>query len=203
MRLSIMPMTIRPDDPRPDVNSGDASGCEVQILRLPRGDRSLAGTMQQGRDFMSAELSRVDLTDANFYWAHFNDAVLEGAIMTRCDLRGAILNGANLRGADLTAANCGLDNLGGSTDFIKADLSGANLRNANLAGADLTDAILVGANLSGSRMVSLFPDRPTRLNGANLAKAQLSGGYFNGALYDARTVFPRGFNPKRAGMIAR
>jgi uncharacterized protein YjbI with pentapeptide repeats len=40
--------------------------------------------------------------------------------MARCDLRGARFDRANLRGADLREANCGLDNLGGTTDFIGA-----------------------------------------------------------------------------------
>jgi uncharacterized protein YjbI with pentapeptide repeats len=53
------------------------------------GDRSLAGTPQQGRDLMFAELAGVDLTEADFYWALFHSAILEGAVMTRCDLRGS------------------------------------------------------------------------------------------------------------------
>ncbi len=88
------------------------------ILRLPPGDASLKGVTREGADFMFARLAHVDMSDADFYWGMFHDAVLEGAIMTRIDLRGATLNGANLRGADLTQANCGLDNLGGRTDFI-------------------------------------------------------------------------------------
>ena len=102
--------------------------CLDGTLRLPPGDRSLAGTMQEGRDLMFAELAGVDMRDADFYWAMFNEAMLEDAMMAGCDLRGAVLNKANLRGADLRRANCALDNLGGSTDFIETDLSGADLR---------------------------------------------------------------------------
>jgi uncharacterized protein YjbI with pentapeptide repeats len=43
---------------------------------------------------MFADLARVDLTGADFYWAMLNSAVLEGAIMARCDLRGADLREA-------------------------------------------------------------------------------------------------------------
>ena len=172
-----------------------------QAVRLPPGDRSLAGTTQEGGDFIFAELAGVDLTAADFYWALFHNATLEKAVMARCDLRGAVFNEANLRHADLSGANCGLDNLGGSTDFIEADLSGADLRNANLGGANFTGARLIGADLSGVRAVSALPDSPTRFQRANLAEARLRGAQLTGALYDHSTVFPRGFKPDDAGMV--
>jgi uncharacterized protein YjbI with pentapeptide repeats len=166
----------RPDDCN-DSAADDAADCENSlwhVVRLPAGDRSLARTMQQGRDLMLAELADVDLTEADFYWAMFHHAILERAVLSRCDLRGAVFQEANLRHADLSGANCGLDNLGGSTDFIKADLSGANLRNADLGGANFTGALLVGADLSGARAVSPLPDRPARFQGADLTEARLS-----------------------------
>jgi uncharacterized protein YjbI with pentapeptide repeats len=171
-----------------------------QVIRLPPGDRSLVGTRHEGGDFMFAELAGVDLTEADFYWAMFHNATLEGAILARCDLRGARFNEANLRHADLSGANCGLDNLGGSTDFNKADLSGADLRNANLGGADFSGALLIGTDFSGARFNSILPGRVTRFNGANLTDARLGRAQFAGALYDNNTIFPRGFKPDAAGM---
>jgi uncharacterized protein YjbI with pentapeptide repeats len=171
-------------------------------LRLPPGDRSLAGGTHEGRDFMFARLAGVDLNGADLYWASFHEANLAGAIMQRCDLRGARFDRANLRGADLRQADCGLDNLGGTTDFIGADLSGANLSNAAIGGADFTGALLVGANLSGVRGASA-PHASTCFHGANLTDARLSGADLTGASYDSRTVFPRGFRPERAGMVRR
>ncbi len=189
------------DDPAPEAECN----CDLEwadcTVRLPPGDTSLAGTMQEGRDLMFAELAGVDLTEADFYWAMFHDAVLAGAIMTRCCLRGATLNGANLRGADLTYADCGIDNLGGTTDFIKADLSGADLSNANIAGADFTNALLVDADLTNVRSHCPLPDRPVRFQGADLTGARLSGANLVGALYDDRTIFPRKFKPDRARMV--
>jgi uncharacterized protein YjbI with pentapeptide repeats len=171
-----------------------------RIIRLPQGDRSLAGTRHEGGDFMFAELAGVDLTEADFYWAMFHNAILEGAILARCDLRGARFNEANLRHADLSGANCGLDNLGGSTDFIKADLSGADLRNANLGGADFSGARLIGTDFSGARFNCVLAGRVARFNGANLTDARLGRTQFAGALYDNNTVFPHGFKPDAAGM---
>jgi uncharacterized protein YjbI with pentapeptide repeats len=182
-------------------DAADYEDSSWQAVRLPPGDRSLAGTMQEGRDLILAELAGVDLTQANFYWALFHHAILEKAIMARCDLRGAIFQEANLRCADLSGANCGLDNLGGSTDFIKADLSGADLRNANLSGANFTNAQLVGADLSGARALCELPECPARFQGADLTGARLRGAQLTGAIYDRRTVFPRGFKPEDAGMV--
>jgi uncharacterized protein YjbI with pentapeptide repeats len=106
-----------------------------------------------------------------------------------------------MRSADLRRANCALDNLGGSTDFIEADLSGADVRGANIGGADFTDAKLVGAYLSGANAVSIMPDRPTCFRGADLTDARLTSARLTGAIYDDRTVFPRGFKPDKAGMV--
>jgi uncharacterized protein YjbI with pentapeptide repeats len=179
----------------------DDEWASSQIIRLPPGDRSLAGTRHEGGDFMFAGLAAVDLTGADFYWAMFHNAILEGAILARCDLRGARFNETNLRHADLSGANCGLDNLGGSTDFINADLSGADLRNANLGGADFSGALLIGADLSGARFTCVLPGRVTRFHGANLTDARLGRTQFAGALYDNNTVFPHGFKPDAAGLV--
>jgi uncharacterized protein YjbI with pentapeptide repeats len=187
-----------PDDKLHD--PADDEWTSSRVIRLPSGDRSLAGTQHEGGDFMFAELAGVDLTEADFYWAMFHNAVLEGAILARCDLRGARFNEANLRHADLSGANCGLDNLGGSTDFIKADLSGADLRNANLGGADFSGALLIGTDLSGARFNCVLPGRVARFNGANLTDARLGRVQFAGALYDNTTIFPHGFKPDAAGM---
>lgn len=187
------------DDPEPLPENDEFPD---RTVRLPPNDCSLARTVQHGRDMMFAQLARVDMTEADFYWAMFHEAVLEDAILARCDLRGATLNGANLRRADLRGANCGLDGLGGSTDFIGADLSGADFRQANIGGADFTDAKLIGADLSGANAVSELPNwRLTCFRGADLTDARLAGARLSGATYDRRTVFPRGFKPDQAGMM--
>jgi uncharacterized protein YjbI with pentapeptide repeats len=133
----------------------------------------------------------------------FQYAVLEGAIMERCDLRGAFFDNADMRGADLRRANMGLNNLGGTTSLCDVDLSGADLRKACLEGADLTRAKLVGADLRGVSAACHVPGRQTCLYGADLSEAKLGGADLKIALYDMETRFPRGFDPQRAGMVAR
>ena len=83
-----------------------------------------------------ADLSYVDLCDANLGGANLCGANLCCANLRGANLRWASLRGANLCGADLCEAHlCG------------ADLSDANLCGAYLLGADLCGAYLLGADL--------------------------------------------------------
>ena len=82
-----------------------------------------------------------------------------------------------------------------------ADLSGCDFEAANLRGAHLQDAILVGANLRNAQLGRDNLGGSTHLEGADLTLAQQHGADFNGALYDARTKFPSGFDPQAAGCL--
>lgn len=175
---------------------------DPDVFRLQPGDRSLAGTTQEGRDLMFAVLRYVDMSDADFYWGSFQNSILEGAFMDRSDLRGAIFNEADMRGVSLRHANLGLDNIGGRTQLHDVDLSGADLRNASITGADFTGAKLIGADLRGVTASGSAPDRPTSFRGADLTDAKLGGADLKTAVYDGETRFPRGFKPEAAGMVA-
>ena len=67
------------------------------------------------------------------------------------------------------------------------DLSGANLRGADLRGADLDGADLSAADLSR----------------ADLDKANLDEANLRGAIADRRTIFPKGFDARGAGVTFR
>jgi uncharacterized protein YjbI with pentapeptide repeats len=82
-----------------------------------------------------------------------------------------------------------------------ADLSGCNFEGADLRGANLRDALLVGANLSRANLGQDNLGGGTSLQGANLTNAVLDGARVSGARFDARTVFPDGFDPRAAGMV--
>jgi uncharacterized protein YjbI with pentapeptide repeats len=170
-------------------------------FHLAPRERTFAGCMMQGADLMFAQVAYADLTGADLYWASCRNANMEGTLLIDCDLRRAVFNEANLRGAALERARLCFDNLGGTTDFHHADLSGANLQNAEIHGAEFVGARLVGADLRGCRGHVAPPERPTRFDGADLTDARLKGARLAGARYDAKTVFPRGFDPTRAGMV--
>lgn len=67
------------------------------------------------------------------------------------------------------------------------DLKGLDLRNADLSGADLYEAYLNEADLSD----------------ANLTKANLGGADLSGAVYNKKTIWPDGFDHKKAGAILK
>lgn len=74
-----------------------------------------------------------------------------------------------------------------------ANLSGASLVGANLAGADLRDSVIEGADLSGVNLEN------ADLRMASLKASKLDGAHLKGAVFDARTTWPDGFDPIKAG----
>ena len=95
------------------------------------------------------------------------------------DLRGVILARRDLQGKD----------------FSGSDLEGANLEGADLGAAILKDANLRGANLEGA-ILERVNFRGTNLENTNLKKAN----FRSWAIYDSKTKFPKGFDPKARGM---
>jgi Pentapeptide repeats (8 copies) len=116
-------------------------------------------------DLASANLSLLDLFQANLAGANLTGANLWGADLTRADLTGANLTGAfldeaNLTGADLTRAI-----------LTGANLHRANLTEANLTGADLTEALLTGAELTGADLTGAKPSIIWRMPGWRYRRA--------------------------------
>lgn len=109
-----------------------------------------------GLNFAGADLSGLELLEAEF-----SEAVLNGARLVEADLSGAWLIGATLHGADLTQATlrkalargCGAQDAIflradlRSAEFDSADLRRVDLRKAQLGGTSLPEADLRGADL--------------------------------------------------------
>ena len=104
------------------------------------------------------------------------------------DKCGADLRAVEIGGADLHDARIGGAGLR-DADLHEAKLGGVQLRGVRLNGADLHDA-----NLSGEHFDDW--DRP----GADLSGADLSGAKLSGAIADNATVWPVGFDWRRAGV---
>ncbi len=79
---------------------------------------------------------------------------------------------------------------------------GADLREANLRGADLTDADLRGADLRGANLCRANL-ACADLRGADLRHAHLRDLQLDGAVYDRRTRWPEGFDPKSRTELRR
>ncbi len=80
--------------------------------------------------YIGPDLSKADLSFADFSHTNLNGTKLAGADLSYADFSQANLSDADLTGADLSNAL-----------FSQANLTGANLRETNISGADFASAI--------------------------------------------------------------
>jgi uncharacterized protein YjbI with pentapeptide repeats len=160
------------------------------------GTLGVKGTLRSVRTWSKANLSGVNLIEADLSSANLSGAKLRGAKLFGADLRRANLSGADLRDADL-----------GETILWEADLSYADLNGANLPKADLNRTELKEADLSGAKLLQadLFSANLNKANlkGAILRRAHLSNADFSEAdLREAQLyqVNVRGANFNRADL---
>lgn len=128
----------------------------------------LSGADMSGTSAASANLYRVNLSEADFSKSDLNGANLSKSYLSGTNLSGADLSDANLSGADLFEANLSGANLT-RANLSKSGLNSADLRGCCLNGADLSDADLSRANLNVGDLVG------ANLRGANLGRAKLVG----------------------------
>ncbi|OUL23698.1 pentapeptide repeat-containing protein [Nostoc sp. 106C] len=154
----------------------DLSGIKFKSANLNqasfRGSR-FRSVGEDGRwdtyDDIMADLSQVQMKQANL-----SDANLSRVVLNRSDLSRSTLNRANLSDARLIGANLS------STQLVGADLRGAALENASLTGADLGDAKLNEADLYAARLGRVVAIG-TQLSYANLTKTDWQGADLSGA----------------------
>ena len=179
----------------------DAQLFEAKLAAAVLTDANLTGAGLDSVDLDGAILRDARLTNAVLHSATLRKADLYGADLRRCDLRGADLDGANLFSTQLDgavydestvfpggfdASGLGMHFLEPGADLARMDLSGFEFRGEDLSAADLSRSNLVGSDLRA----------------ANLSGADLTGARVRGALYDADTQFPQGFDPPTSGMYA-
>ena len=140
------------------------------IVRLGNEYRDGLSTL----DFMGMELSGAVFDGSNLVNAHFEGATLCNASFVKCFLYGASFCEAHA---------------------VKADFRGADLRGADFKDANLKQACFDEADLSRDAL-----NGATELLGADQTGASVVRAKFDGAVYDSRTKFPAGFNPKQHGM---
>ena len=173
---------------------------------------NLTGASLGGADLSSTDLTHADFREASLSGTNLSQSNLKEVNLSGVNLGSANLSRANLFGADLTGAT-----MGPGTNLTRTDLSNLNLSSVDgLSAADLTYAyttgtswpagfnpasnpnlyvIASGVDLSGADL-RLSDLRGKNLSGVvNLANADLSG-----ALYDAQTRWPAGFDPAGRGL---
>ena len=113
-------------------------------------------------------------------------------------------------GHELNLADQDLTGLDISNTRIVAKLSRATqnsaiLENANLRRSTLTDTSLIDAHLCNAQLLSTDLDNANfqraDLRGADLSSATIDGTNFQGAIYNADTQFPEGFDLAAAGAV--
>lgn len=134
---------------------------------------NLSGANFRGARFYSANLKKTNLSKANLRGADLREANLVKADLSRADLRGAKLYSAKLRGAFLGKADLRGANLSGA-DLTEAYLEGANLRQANLSRANFTQANLRLADLDKAYLARAILVE-TDFEEANLANCTVYG----------------------------
>jgi uncharacterized protein YjbI with pentapeptide repeats len=178
---------------------------DANLANAVMGNRLDVCTLQ-GADLTGTVLTNV-IYDHKTRWPAAFDPTRHGAhaLVPRADLRGLDLDEALLWDEDLTEANME----GASMQYAHLDgamLRHANLRSASLNGAFLEEADMCGAdlrraNLQGAYLTRGITERGASLAGADLRGADLTGAHLTGARYDARTRWPRGFDPKQHGAV--
>lgn len=142
-------------------------------------------------DLKGANLSGIDLTEADMRNIDLKGANLCNAVLTRADLENADLRNANLKDADFSQVNLRSVDLRGAnldgisftfTNFKSANLSNINLSGADLRGIDLKGVNLTRANLSEANLEGVF------FTGANLERANLSGSNLNEADFSSAVL---------------
>lgn len=117
----------------------------------------------------------------DFSERHFDAPKLEFLNLEQANFRNSILDNANFRKSNLKDA-----------DFTDATVRYADFRNTNLEGAKLVNLNLIRINFGEAN-----------LKNADFSGSKLNGWRnFKGAIYNDKTIWPKGFNPKEEGAFS-
>jgi len=164
------------------VNLSRRALTQVHLSRANLSGAELSETNLYASNLSEANLCHANLHKANLSSANLGKAKFINANLSEVNLQGSNLSEANLSGVNLSSVHVS------STNFSRANLSKANLTGLNLRNSQLMKADLSNANLSNTNLLM-----------ANIEGANLEGSKLQQALYNAQTVFPRGFDPVKAG----
>ena len=157
----------------------------INPLDIPKYVRQwFSGHDFTGKPKVTGNYHQSRLNGTNFQGMRFTDASFE-----QCDLAGA-----NMKDAVF----------GPGTNFYRCTMNGANLTGVNFAGAHINSVNFRGADLRGSKNlvdVKRANFQRADLRGADLSKMKqpMVDLEWDDAIYDAKTKFPAGFDPVKAG----
>ena len=168
------------------INLFENQNNQINLSEKDLSNSNLTGITLQGIDITK----KIKFQNTNLTNTKLICATLKNIDMNLSYLFEANLNNARLTDVDLTKTNLS------SAKLINTTLKNVNLTNASLFAANLREATIEDSDLKKADLNSAF------LCGANLSKAQnLETAELTGAIYDDNTIFPKTFDPKKAGMI--
>ncbi|MEG4418327.1 pentapeptide repeat-containing protein [Microcoleus sp. LAD1_D5] len=165
----------------------------VNLSRIVLSQVNLSRANLSGAELSETNLYASNLSEANLCHANLHQANLSSVNLGKTQLLNANLSEVNLSNSNLSEANLSGVNLSKVHLLLGTNFSRANLSKANLTGLNLKESKLMKADLSNANLSD------TNLLMANLEGANLEGAKLQQALYNAQTVFPRGFDPVKAG----
>ncbi len=203
-------------------NLREADLGEAKLFKANLQGADLSGAFLQDAYLSQANLYLANLAGANLFRANVEEANLFKANLSGANFREADLGEANLSDANLHVAGLGEANLAG------ANLAGANLKGALLEGADVTDANLSRARLEDASLREItytktvekevlveevvrgpirtgqftiqLHNMTARITRKKTIEVEEPTAIFDGASYNANTIFPVGFAPQEFGM---
>jgi uncharacterized protein YjbI with pentapeptide repeats len=137
-------LTAHMQNPAPPMAEELRPLARERVMQAIANKEDFAAINMTGADLSGMDLRDADLSNAFFESVKFDGADLRGAKLVGAVLAHASLADVRLDGADLRKANLGKAHL------LRTNLSDANLGEAKLAQADLREAILHRARLDGA-----------------------------------------------------
>jgi len=128
---------------------------------------------------------------------HFDNMIVRNAHMVNLELEGISFSRSDLSGSDFTGSD-----LYGSF-LLETNMSDCKMQGADLRYSYIDDVCFRGADLRKARFSGDELGGGLTLHAVDFTGANLEGADFSGAIYDAATVFPEGFDPAQRGMIKR
>ena len=176
----------------------------VDLRKSNLCDTDLSGAQLKGANLCDTDLSGAQLKGANLCDADLSGAQLKGVVLTSASLVKArlintTLTSCRFEGADLSGV------FAPGSNFIKCNMHGVNFRDANMEGVKFCDTLLRSANFRNANLRDAHFNQANLLS-ADLSSANLCGVNFNNtklpdyklknAVYDHKTIFPEGFDPR-------
>ena len=157
-------------------------------------EKDLRGKKFKGEDLEKTNFKGANLSEATFEGANIKDCNFQYADLDRTTLWDAVITGSDFRNSNFAFVSCQ------GADFSKCNFSGVDISRTHLKDCNFRQADL--SKVKGMNEVTNCDFTGADLRGANLSQAvNFETSKWRAAKYDAKTRFPRLFDPEEKGCI--